>query len=206
MESQRRDYEAVEPYPQMGCKICGIDSRGDYTMIFTKTKLEGIFVIEPEKEEDSRGFFARTFEKKQFDEMRLDINLFQNNISFNKKKGTLRGMHYQLPPYEETKIVRCTRGSIYDVIIDLRENSETYLKWFGVELNQDNHKMLYIPKGFAHGFLTLEDDTEVFYHMSDCFVSEYARGIRWDDKKIQITWPENPSIISENDRSYKNLN
>lgn len=173
-------------------------------MIFMETKLKGAFVIEPEKKEDDRGFFARIFEKKQFDEMGLDTNLFQSNISFNKKKGTLRGMHYQLPPYEETKIVRCTRGSIYDVIIDLRKNSDTFMKWFGIEMSEDNYKMLYISKGFAHGFLTLEDNSEVFYQMSDCFMPEYARGIRWDDKKIKIAWPEDPTVISENDHSYKN--
>jgi len=174
-------------------------------MIFTKTKLEGAFVIEPEKKVDERGFFARVFEKKQFDEMKLDTKLFQCSISFNKKKGTLRGMHYQLPPYEETKIVRCTKGSVYDVIIDLRRESDTYLEWFGIELSGNNHKMLYIPKGFAHGFLTLEEYTEIFYHMSDCFMPEYSRGIKWDDKKIQITWPATPIIISEKDKLYKEL-
>lgn len=171
-------------------------------MKFIKTPLEGSFVIEIERNEDDRGFFARTFDKKSFMKLNLETNLFQCNVSFNKKAGTLRGMHYQKHPFEEVKIVRCTRGKIYDVIVDLRPNSNSYKKWFGIELTHENHKMIYVPKGFAHGFLTLEDDSEVFYHMSDCYVPNSAFGIRWNDDSIGIKWPSYPIIISDRDDSY----
>jgi dTDP-4-dehydrorhamnose 3,5-epimerase len=171
-------------------------------MKFVKTSLTDSYVIEIERKEDERGFFARTLDKKSFTDLNLDVDLFQNNISFNKKAKTLRGMHYQKFPNEEVKIVRCTKGKIFDVIIDLRPNSNSYKKWFGLELTSENHKMLYIPKGFAHGFLTLDDDSEIFYQMSDCFVPESALGIRWNDPSIGINWPFTPSIISDRDNSY----
>ena len=171
-------------------------------MKFVKTSLTDAYVIEIERKEDERGFFARTLDKKSFTDLNLDVDLFQNNISFNKKAKTLRGMHYQKFPNEEVKIVRCTKGKIFDVIIDLRPNSNSYKKWFGLELTSENHKMLYIPKGFAHGFLTLDDDSEIFYQMSDCFVAESAVGIRWNDPSIGINWPFTPSIISDRDNSY----
>lgn len=164
-------------------------------MIFTETKLSGAYVIDIEAIEDERGFFARSWCKNEFEKLGLNPKLVQCNISFNKKKGTIRGMHFQGSPYEEAKLVRCTRGSIYDVIIDLRSDSPTYLQWFSIELTSDNRKMLYIPEGFAHGFQTLEDNTEVFYQMSEYYHPENAKGIRWNDPTIDITWPlENPTI------------
>jgi len=174
-------------------------------MIFNETKLKGAYVIEPEKLEDERGFFARTWDQKEFERIGLNSKLVQCNTSFNKKKGTLRGMHYQLAPYQDTKLVRCTRGKIYDVIIDLKSDSKTFKEWFGIELDEKNCKILYVPEGFAHGFQTLEDDTEVFYQMSEFFRPDYARGIRWDDETLQITWPLKPTVISKKDSSYEAL-
>lgn len=168
-------------------------------MIFTEIELKGSYIIEIEKLEDERGFFARSWDKKQFEEMGLNSNLKQCNISFNKKKGTLRGMHYQDVPYSEAKLVRCTKGKIFDVIIDLRENSKTFHKWIGIELSDIDYKMLYIPEGFAHGFQTLEDNTEVFYQMSQVHMSEYSRGIRYDDKRFKISWPLPNPIVSKQD-------
>ena len=171
-------------------------------MIFTETKLKGAYTIDSEKIEDNRGFFARTWDKKEFEKMGLDSDLVQCSISFNNKKGTLRGMHYQENPFEESKVVRCTRGKIFDVIIDLRPQSSSFKQWFGVELDSNNHKSLYIPKGFAHGFQTLEDDCEVFYEISQYYNPEKARGISWDDKAFGIDWPLEVSVISEKDLSY----
>lgn len=191
----------------MGWKICDSYSKGDDNlMIFTETVLPGSFLIKVEKLEDERGFFARSWDKKKFKEIGLNSDLVQCNISFNKKTGTLRGMHYQIPPYQEAKLVRCTRGKIFDVIIDLRKNSVTYKKWLGLELDSTSHDLLYIPKGFAHGFQTLEDDTEVFYQMSNWFYPEYTKGIRWDDDEFKINWPIKDVIISKKDLSYvKNI-
>lgn len=172
-------------------------------MIFTETKLKGAFVIEPEKLEDERGFFARIFEKKVFEQHGIEFNLVASSISFNKKKGTLRGMHYQVEPYGESKIVRCTLGKVFDVIIDLRPTSKTFKQWFGVEISQENRKMLYIPKEFAHGFITLEDNCEIQYQMDQIHNPEFARGIRWDDETFKISWPIEPEIISEKDKSWK---
>ena len=171
-------------------------------MIFNETKLKGSYIIDIEKTNDKRGFFARTWDKNIFEQKGLNSNLAQCNISFNKKKGTLRGMHYQIAPYEETKLVRCTRGKIFDVIIDLRQESSTFKQWFGIELSEENHKMIYVPKGFAHGFQTLKNDTEVFYHISEKYIPRYSRGIRWDDKAFKIKWPLKPSIISKKDYIY----
>ena len=171
-------------------------------MIFTETKLKGAFVIEPEKLEDERGFFARTFCRKEFEGHGLNPNLVQCNISFNKKRGTVRGMHFQVKPYEEAKLVSCLRGAIYDVIIDLRPNSPTYRQWVAVELSGENFRLLYIPEGFAHGFQTLEDNTEGFYQMSEFYHPECARGVRWNDPAFGIQWPLHITIISERDSHY----
>lgn len=171
-------------------------------MIFNETKLKGAFVIEPEKLDDKRGFFARTWCVREFEEHGLNPNLVQCNISFNTKRGTLRGMHYQMAPHEEAKLVRCTMGSIYDVIIDLRSDSPTYKQWFHVDLSADNRKMIYIPEGFFHGFLTLQDNTEVFYQMSEFYASECAIGIRWNDPSFGMDWPDDVLVISEKDRTY----
>lgn len=174
-------------------------------MIFTETKLKGSFVIEIEKLEDDRGFFARIWDQEKFEELGLDIKFSQFSISFNKKIGTLRGMHYQIKPHQEVKLVRCTKGRLFDVIIDLRKDSKTFMNWFGVELNSQNYKMLYIPKGFAHGFQTLKNDSEIFYQISESYDPVYSRGIRWDDPKINIKWPINQPIISKNDLNLKFL-
>jgi dTDP-4-dehydrorhamnose 3,5-epimerase len=171
-------------------------------MIFTETKLKGAFVIDLEAFQDERGMFARTWCKKEFEAHGINSGLVQCNTSFNKKRGTLRGMHYQTAPFEEAKLVRCTLGAIYDVIIDLRANSETFQEWVGCELSALNRKMLYVPEGFAHGFQTLEDNSEVFYQMSEYYYPEYAKGLRWDDKNFAIDWPLQVKIISETDKNY----
>ena len=172
-------------------------------MIFTETRLAGAYIIDLDCINDERGFFARTWCKKEFEEHGLNSNLVQCNLSYNAKHGTLRGMHYQAPPYEEAKLVSCISGSIYDVIIDLRDKSLTYGQWQAFELSAANHHMLYIPEGFAHGFQTLEDETSVFYQMSEFYHPECARGIRWDELKFSIKWPINQKIISDKDQSYK---
>jgi len=175
-------------------------------MIFNETKLKGAYIIKPEKIEDERGFFTRTWDKKKFQEKELDANFVQNNVSFNKKKGTIRGMHYQIHPYEEIKLIRCTRGRVFNVIIDLRSDSKTYKQWDAVELNQDNHLMRYVPKGFANGIQTLEDNTEIFYQMSQFYEPKEERGIRWDDPVFNIKWPEKVTVISKKDLSFKPSN
>ncbi len=152
--------------------------------------------------EDDRGFFARTFCRREFEVRGLNPQVVQCNVSFNKRKGSLRGMHFQASPYSEAKLVRCTAGSIYDVIIDLRASSSAFRKHFGVELSARNRKMLYIPEEFAHGFQTLEDDTEVFYQMSQYYSPEHSRGVRWDDPAFEILWPPGERIIIERDRTY----
>jgi dTDP-4-dehydrorhamnose 3,5-epimerase len=174
-------------------------------MLFTQTDLEGAYILELERLEDERGFFARTWCQQEFSDWGLDANLLQCSISFNKKKGTLRGMHLQLPPSAETKLVRCTQGAIYDVIIDLRSNSRTYMQWTAVELTAENRKALYIPKGFAHGFQTLEDNTEIFYQMSEFYNSDFARGFRWNDPNFDIHWPEAVTMMSGRDQEYKDF-
>ena len=147
-------------------------------MIFTETRLAGAYLIEPERIEDERGFFARTWCRDEFERHGLNPRLVQCNVSYNARRGTLRGMHYQAKPHEEAKLVRCTRGAIYDVIVDLRPDSPTYRQWVAAELTAENRRMLYIPEGFAHGFQTLADETEVFYQMSELFHPESARGVR----------------------------
>ena len=177
--------------------------RGDRTLvIFTETRLRGAFVIEPEKHADARGFFARVWCEQEFGAHGLNPRLVQCSVSFNREKGTLRGMHYQAAPFEEAKVVRCTMGAIYDAIIDLRPGSPTFKQFFGVTLTAENRKMLYVPEGLAHGFQTLEDGTEVFYQISERYVPEAARGFRWDDPAFGIEWPPADRIILERDRNY----
>jgi dTDP-4-dehydrorhamnose 3,5-epimerase len=171
-------------------------------MIFTPTQISGAFVIEPERIEDDRGFFARTFCNREFTAHGLQTEFVQCNISFNKKKGTLRGMHYQAAPYQEAKLVRCTAGAIYDVIIDLRPDSATFTQWVATQLSAENRKMLYIPKDFAHGFLTLADNTEIFYQMSQFFEPRAARGLCWNDPAFDIQWPAPVTVISPKDQNY----
>lgn len=171
-------------------------------MQFHETFISGLFVIEPDPIEDERGFFARTFCHQKFKEFGLVSTFDQCNISFNNKKGTLRGMHYQIEPFGEVKLVRCTMGAIFDVVLDLRSDSPTYKKWFGVELNHENRKMLYIPKGCAHGFQTLEDHTEIFYQMGGAFIPNAARGVLWNDPAFSIIWPMPVEVISEKDQNY----
>ena len=172
-------------------------------MIFTETILKNAYVIELEKREDHRGFFARTWDKKEFEEHNLNSNLVQCNVSFSKKCGTLRGMHYQKKPFEESKVIRCVKGKIFDVIIDLRTSSSTFKKWFGVELTEENYKMLYVPEGFAHGFQTLEDNTEIIYQVSEFYTPNSELGIHWNDHAFNITWPIEEKIITEKDNAWK---
>lgn len=171
-------------------------------MIFRETKLKGAFIIEVEKREDDRGFFARAWCKKEFDEHGLTASMVQSNIAFSKRKGTLRGLHYQGAPYGEVKVVRCTKGSLYDVMVDLRPGSSTYRQWVGVELTSSNHKMMYVPEGFAHGYQTLEDNTEVMYQVSQFYFPAFERGIRYDDPGVGIDWPLIDKIISDKDKGW----
>lgn len=171
-------------------------------MIFTETKLKGAFILELKKIEDERGFFARSWCQKEMEEHGLTAQVVQTNVSFNPKKGTLRGMHYQVAPHEESKLVRCTRGSIFDVIIDLRPGSETYKQWQGVKLTSDNYRMLFVPEGFAHGYMTLEDNTEVTYQVSQFYTPGAEQGIRWNDPAFNVDWPLTPSILSEKDKAH----
>lgn len=171
-------------------------------MIFRETRLKGAYLIEPEKREDERGFFARSWCMREFADHNLNPKMAQCNISFNRKKGTLRGMHYQAAPFAECKLVRCTQGTIYDVIIDLRPDSPTFKQHIGEVLSASNHKMLYVPEGFAHGFQALEDETEVFYQISESYAPESSRGVRWNDPVFGIQWPVSDPIMLERDRSY----
>jgi dTDP-4-dehydrorhamnose 3,5-epimerase len=173
-------------------------------MIFTETKLKGAHIIDIERIEDPRGFFARSWCQREFDMHGLNRKIVQCNISFNAKKGTLRGMHYQVDPFREAKVIRCTMGSVYDVIVDLRLDSPSFRQYFGIVLTPENRKMLYVPEGFAHGFLTLEDNTEVFYQMSEFHAPEFARGFRWNDPAFNIEWPYDVYVISDRDRNYPN--
>jgi len=171
-------------------------------MKFLETKLKDVIIIEPETSEDERGSFYRIWDKKIFQENGLNDNLVQISISFNKKKGTLRGMHFQKKPFEEAKIVRCTKGKIFDVVIDLRPESKTFMSWASFELDSNESKILYIPEGFAHGFQTLEDNTELVYQISNWYSPEHASGLRWDDNKFQINWPIQNPIISKKDLTF----
>ena len=171
-------------------------------MKFTELKLSGSYIIDMEKIPDERGFFARTWDPNIFKENGLIFNFVQSNISFNSKKGTLRGLHYQDSPYGEVKLVRCTRGRVFEVMVDLRKNSSTYLHWDSHELNSNDGKMLYVPENFALGFQALDDDSELFYQMSQYYMPEFSRGLRWDDPMLKIEWPLDPTVISKKDRSF----
>jgi dTDP-4-dehydrorhamnose 3,5-epimerase len=171
-------------------------------MILTETKLKGAYVIDLERREDHRGFFARTWCQREVEALGLNANVAQINTTMSIRKGTLRGMHYQLPPYEEVKVVRCTRGALYDVIVDLRPESPTYTQCFGMELTADNRRMLYVPEGFAHGSQTLTDNTELLYQASQFYAPEFARGVRFDDPVFDIKWPLQVAVISDSDRGW----
>lgn len=168
-------------------------------MKFEETKLKDSFLINLDKREDDRGFFARFFCKNEFDKLNLDGNVVQINNSLSKDSGTLRGIHYQTSPKQETKIVRCIKGAIFDVIVDLRPESKTYLDWFGYELNEENRTMMYVPKDFGHAFLTLKENTEVFYLVTEFYSPEHEKGIRYNDPAIKIKWPFEPIVISPKD-------
>jgi len=171
-------------------------------MKFTETKLKGAFVVEIEKLSDDRGFFARSSCQKEFEAHGLTARVVQTNVSFNIKKGTMRGMHYQIAPHQECKLVRCTRGAIYDVIIDLRPESPTYKQWVGVELTADNYTMFFVPEDFAHGFITLADNTEITYQVSQFYTPGSEKGIRFDDPAFGIQWPQDVSVISDKDNNW----
>ena len=172
-------------------------------MIFNETVLAGAFVLELEKRADDRGFFARTFCQKEFADHGLKPTFAQANLAFNVHKGTLRGMHFQAAPHEEAKLVRCTRGAVYDVIVDLRRDSPTFTRWVSVELTVENDTMLYVPEGFAHGYQTLEDETETSYLMSQRYEPSAGRGVRWDDPAFGIEWPdEGDRTMNERDRTW----
>jgi dTDP-4-dehydrorhamnose 3,5-epimerase len=174
-------------------------------MTFHETRLPGVLEIHIEPLQDERGFFARTWCREEFNRHGLNPDLAQCSISFNKRKGTLRGLHYQAPPFQECKLVRCTRGAIHDVVVDLRSQSPTYRSWVGAVLSAENRCMMYVPEGCAHGFLTLEDESEVLYQMSQVYNAESARGVRWDDPAFRIQWPAAVAVISDRDRNYSNF-
>ena len=171
-------------------------------MKFVETELKGAFVIEPDRLEDERGFFARTFCTDEFAARGLQRRFVQCSVSFNVLRGTLRGMHYQAAPHEEAKLVRCTRGAIYDAIVDLRRVSPTFRRWVGVDLSADNRRALYVPEGCAHGFQTIEDGSEVFYQISEMHHPAAARGVRWNDPAFGIVWPLRDPIVSARDADY----
>jgi dTDP-4-dehydrorhamnose 3,5-epimerase len=176
-------------------------------MIFKETRLKNAFIIELEKIADERGFFSRAWCQNEFEAHGLNPNIAQCNLSFNATRGTLRGIHYQIAPYEEAKLIRCISGKIYDVIIDLRSNSSTYLQWTSFELSSENRKMLYVPENYAHGYLTLEDNSEVFYQVSQFYSPGSERGIRWDDPAVNVKWPAISNlIISEKDKTWPDFN
>jgi dTDP-4-dehydrorhamnose 3,5-epimerase len=171
-------------------------------MKFTQTKIPGAYLIEIQPTTDERGFFARSFCADEFQQHGLNCNFAQCNVSFTSKQGAIRGMHYQVAPNTESKLVRCTRGAIYDVILDLRPESPTFKQWVAAELTADNHQMFYIPPGCAHGLQTLVDDTEVFYQMAGVYNAEATRGVRWNDPAFRIKMPLAVSVINERDRNY----
>lgn len=174
-------------------------------MIFKGTAIPGACIIDLEPATDERGFFARFWGEQEFQEHNLNSRIAQCSISFNTKRGTLRGMHFQVPPHAEAKTVRCTRGVMYDVIVDLRRGSSTFLRWIAVELSADNRSMLYVPEGCAHGFQTLEDNTEVLYQISELHSPAHARGARWNDPSFGIQWPLPPQSMSDRDRHWKDF-
>lgn len=172
-------------------------------LIFAEQRLAGCFVIEPEFARDERGFFARTYSRTEFDQRAIAFAIAQVSVSHNARRGTLRGMHLQLPPHEEAKLVRCVSGRVHDVVVDLRAGSPTQLEWLGVELTAERRNALYVPTGMAHGFVTLEDACELEYLLSSEYVAEAAVGIRWNDPAIGIEWPLEPNIISARDRRFR---
>jgi dTDP-4-dehydrorhamnose 3,5-epimerase len=175
-------------------------------MKFSETKLPGVYIIEVECLDDERGYFARTFCREEFEKHGLNSSVAQCNLSYNRKKGTLRGMHYQVAPYGEAKLITCITGSVYDVVVDLRSDSMTYCGWLATELSaRGRRRMLYIPEGLAHGFQTLEDHSEVFYQMSQFYVPGSARGVRWNDPAFGIQWPEGRRILSERDGNFSDF-
>ena len=174
-------------------------------MIFEPTPLLGAYILKPEPHEDKRGFFSRTFCIQEFEEMGLNVEIKQCSISFNHQRGTFRGMHYQSSPFEEDKIVSCSMGRIWDIIVDLRQQSSSKGQWFGLELSEENRYQLYIPKGFAHGFLTLEDNCQVFYMMTELYTPGYGRGFRWNDPSFDIKLPAPVTMIHDRDANYPNI-
>lgn len=171
-------------------------------MNFLPTRLPGVFEIHLEPRHDERGFFARSWCRREFEEHGLNPEVVQCNVSFNEKMGTLRGIHYQAEPHPECKLVRCTTGAIFDVVVDLRPDSPAFRQWVGVELTASNRRALYVPPGCGHGLITLEDRTEIFYQMSEFFYPDLSRGVRWNDPTLAIEWPFEPQVISERDRLY----
>lgn len=171
-------------------------------MIFTETPLSGAFTVDLELRRDDRGFFARAWCQDEFERRGLSTRIVQCNTSYNNRTGTVRGLHFQRPPQAEVKLVRCTRGAIWDVIVDLRPESTTYTRWFGAELTADNRRMLYVPENFAHGYITLEPETETFYQVSEFYSPDHEAGIRWDDPAIGITWPIEPVVVSAKDAGH----
>lgn len=172
---------------------------------FEQQELSGLYLIHPERHEEERGFFARTYCRDTFLEHGLEDCSDQCSLSYNRHKETLRGLHFQRAPHQEAKLVRCSRGRVWDVAVDLRKDSSTFGQWFGVVLSQNNGLSLYVPKGFAHGFLTLEDESDVYYQMAGTYVPDSAAGVRWDDPALAISWPTEPSTISDRDRALPNL-
>ena len=172
-------------------------------MKFTETPIAGLWVIELEPIADDRGFFARTFCEDDFRARGLESHVAQCSIAFSARAGTLRGMHYQREPYAEVKLIRCTRGAVYDAVVDLRPGSATFRHWFAVELTAENRRMLYVPKGLAHGYQTLEDETEITYQMSTPYHPEAAAGVRWNDPAFGVTWPREVTVISDRDATYR---
>ena len=172
-------------------------------MLFIETKIKGAFVVELEKYSDDRGFFSRAWCQKEFKEQGINSRFVQANIGFSKNSGTIRGIHYQIAPFEEAKLVRCIRGAIFDVVLDLRPELPSFKQWFGIELSDENRKMLYVPEGCAHGYQTLVDNTEVFYQVSQVYSPESERGIRWNDPEFDIEWPiDEDLVISEKDQNW----
>lgn len=174
-------------------------------MIFTETKLKGAFLVEIKKLEDERGFFGRAWCQKEFEEHGINTTIRQINTSASVKKGTIRGMHYQIDPYQESKFIRCTRGSVYDVIIDLRPDSPTFMQWVGHELSESNYRMVYVPGNFAHGVVSLEDNSEIYYPVSEFYTPGAERGLRYNDPAFNIEWPIEITEVSDKDKSHANF-
>jgi dTDP-4-dehydrorhamnose 3,5-epimerase len=175
-------------------------------MIFTETKLAGVLVLDPKRFEDERGFFAPAFSALEFESHGMAAHFVESNISYSRRRGTIRGMHYQAAPHGQAKLVRCTRGAVYDVVIDIRRDSRTYGQWFGVELTAESRRMIYLPADCAHGFQTLVDDAEVFYMVSSPYAPASGRGVRWDDPAFRVAWPDvDERVLIERDRSYQDF-